>query len=256
MGYPYQADWWYKYFWFIKIDATNMADPTIAVTVPAMIIMDIVVYMLSILTFYHSYKNFGLWKSVLFLGGSFFYTGLEEIIWMTFGYFNPSFPTYQFNYYKAGFTWFLCIPVATCLGWYFLAYGCFYIGEKIFNSWNKTNWGLVKTATVAGLLAMNIDLMVDPFAVRNEQWYWLSTQSETIWILGIPYSNFIGWFLLIFLFAIFWKKVTDLKPKYGATKTTIIFSVGLMGLLFMTIGIIFIISIIFSPFNGTIIGFM
>ncbi|MHA1751212.1 MAG: hypothetical protein ACTSYZ_02480 [Candidatus Helarchaeota archaeon] len=60
MGYPYQADWWYKYFWFIKIDATNMADPTIAATVSAMIIMDIVVYMLSILTFYHSYKNFGL----------------------------------------------------------------------------------------------------------------------------------------------------------------------------------------------------
>ncbi|MHA1751214.1 MAG: hypothetical protein ACTSYZ_02490 [Candidatus Helarchaeota archaeon] len=62
--------------------------------------------------------------------------------------------------------------------------------------------------------------------------------------------------MLIFLFAIFWKKVTDLKPKYGTTKTTIIFSIGLMGLLFMTIGIIFIISIIFSPFNGTIIGFM
>ncbi|MHA1230098.1 MAG: carotenoid biosynthesis protein [Candidatus Helarchaeota archaeon] len=256
MGYPYQPDWWYKYFWFIKIDATNLADPTIAATVPTLIFMDIIIIILSIFTFYHSYKTYGLWKSALFLIGSFFYTGLEEITWMTIGYFVPTFRTYQFNYYKAGFMWFLCIPVATCLGWYFIAYGCYYIAEKIFVKWQNSNWGLIKTAAVAGLLAMNIDLMVDPFAVRNEQWYWLAAQNETIWILGIPYTNFVGWFLLIFIFAIFWQKVTDSRDKYGTVKSTIIFAVGLIGILLLTILIIFVVAVVFSPFNGTIIGFL
>jgi len=251
LGYHYQSDWWYKYFWFIKIDATNLADPSIAAVVPTVIFMDILIYILAIMTFYHSYKNHGLWKSTLFLIGSFFYTGLEEIIWMTVGYFNPLFRTYQFNYYKAGFTWFLCIPIGTCLGWYFLAYGCYYIAEKLFH-----NWDIIRQTIVAGLIAMNIDLMVDPFMVRNESWYWLSTQYETIWVLGIPYTNFVGWFLLIFLFAIFWKKITDLKDRYGTIKTTLLFTVGLAGLLIGTILIIFIVAILFSPLNGTIIGFL
>ena len=198
------------------------------------------------------------WKASLFLIGSFLYTGLEETIWMVFGYFHilgvP--PTYQFNYFTNGILWFFSIPLQACLGWYFLAYGCFYIIEKVFPKLIEKKWGLIKSASLAGLLAMNIDLLVDPIMVRREAWYWLSAKNETIWILGIPYSNFIGWFLLICLFAIYWTKMTGLREKYGTVKTTVFYFVGLFGLLFGTIFLIMLVTIVCSPLNGLIIGFI
>jgi uncharacterized membrane protein len=93
---------------------------------------------------------------------------------------------------------------------------------------------------VGGLLAMNLDLMVDPSAVRNLWWAWpqaetLATQQTTFWILGIPVTNFIGWFLLIFFFAILWEKVPPKEETWKRKKTTGVFFLYLAGLLGLTL---------------------
>jgi len=79
---------------------------------------------------------------------------------------------------------------------------------------------------------------------------WVSTLQENFYILGIPITNFIGWFLLIFLFALFWTKTTDLEEKYGRTKTTVIFFAGIAGLLIGTVYLLMILGFLFSPLFG------
>jgi uncharacterized membrane protein len=253
--FKYPPEFGEKFFWFIKIT------PGMNVDIGTMILTDALVYVATILTFYHSYKKYGFWKSFLFLTGSFIYTGLEETIWVYVGYQGslgiPAFltgtiypPTYYWNYYKA-LTWFLAIPVNACLGWYFIAYGTIYLVEKVIPEWDvSTNKGLIKMSLVAGLLAMNMDLFIDPIMTRNESWYWLTTLNQNLYVLGIPITNFIGWFLLIFLFSMYWNKIASYFETWGRNKTVLVFYVGLVGLLFGTIYLILVIGGMLTPLNG------
>ncbi|MHA1376937.1 MAG: carotenoid biosynthesis protein [Candidatus Helarchaeota archaeon] len=83
--------------------------------------------------------------------------------------------------------------MTACLGWYIIAYSMVYLAEKVIPDWDvDTNSGLLKISLTAGLLAMSVDLFVDPIMVRNGSWFWLSTLNENLFILGIPITNFIG----------------------------------------------------------------
>lgn len=253
--FKYPPEFGEKFFWFIKIT------PQTNVSLPTLIFTDAVTYIAAALAFYHSYKKYGLWKSILFFSGSFLYTGMEENLWILTGYYGslgiPSFltgtifpATYYFNYYKA-LTWFFAVPFTACLGWYFLAYGTVFLAEKVFPDWDvQKNSDLLKISLVAGLLAMSIDLFVDPIMVRNQSWLWLSTINENLFVLGIPITNFIGWFLLIFLFSIYWNKMVSYEEKWGRNKTIILFYVGLIGLLFGTIYFIMVLGGLLTPFFG------
>ncbi|MFX1450945.1 MAG: carotenoid biosynthesis protein [Promethearchaeota archaeon] len=253
--FKYPPEFEQKFFWFIKIT------PGMNVDIGTMLLTDILVYIATILTFYHSYKKYGFWKSFLFLTGSFVYTGLEETIWVYVGFQGnwgiPAFltgnvypPTYYWNYYKA-LTWFLAIPVNACFGWYFIAYGTVYLVETVIPEWDvNTNSGLFKISLVAGLLAMNMDLFIDPIMVRNESWYWLTSLKQNLYVFGIPIFNFVGWFLLIFFFSLYWNKLVSYEEKWGRNKTILVFYVGLVGLLFATIYLILIVAALLTPLYG------
>lgn len=253
--FKYPPEFGEKLFWFVKIT------PNMSALLPSLIFTDAVTYIAAILTFYHSYKKYGLWKSLLFFTGSFLYTGLEENLWIIAGYQGsigmnslltgtivPA--TYYFNYYKA-LTWFIAAPMTACLGWYFLAYGTIFLAEKVITKWdiNKKS-GLIKMSAVAGFLAMSMDLFVDPIMVRNESWYWVSTFKENLYVIGIPLTNFLGWFLLIFLFSIYWNKMISFEEKWGTKKTIIVFYIGLVGLLFATIYFILLVAGLLTPIFG------
>ena len=105
-------------------------------------------------------------------------------------------------------------------------------------------------SAVAGLLAFNMDLCIDPIMVRNESWYWLTTIHQNLYIFGIPTTNFIGWFLLIFLFSIYWNKIVSYEENWGRNKTILVFYIGLIGLLFATIYLILIIGALLMPLYG------
>jgi len=209
---------------------------------PLILFRDTFPVLLAVLCLYHSYKTFGWWKTTLFFTGSFLFTGIEENVWILIGYFTGQ-PTYWFSpdqYYL----WFITVPISVCVGWFFIAYSMVYIASKLFK-----NQGIYTRAALGGLLAMNLDLMIDPIAVRNLWWAWpqaetLATQQTTFWILGIPFTNFVGWFLLIFLFAILWDKVPPKEEKWKRKKTTGIFYLGLAGMLGLTLAILLLAQIL------------
>ncbi len=200
---------------------------------PIILAREIMPIFLAILCLYHGWKNYGWWKTTLFFAGSFLFTGLEENFWIISTHY-VGYDNYWFNP-EQWYLWFGVVPFGACLGWFFIAYSTVYIAGKLF-----PNQGVFSRAAVGGLLAMNLDLMIDPIAVRppNVWWHWPQPQADTFWILGIPFSNFVGWFLLIFLFAILWEKIPPKEEKWGRKKTTAIFFAYIPILLALTVLII------------------
>ncbi len=195
---------------------------------PMILTREIFPVLIALLCLYHCYKHFGWWKTVLFFSGSFLFTGLEENFWIILGH-SMGQDTYAFNPYSY-YLWFGAVPLSVCVGWFFIAYSTVYIASKLFGS-----HGVYSRAAIGGLLAMNLDLMIDPIAVRNAWWIWPQADAETFWILGIPFTNFIGWFLLIFLFAIMWDKIPPKEEKWGRKKTTAVFYAYLAAFLGLTL---------------------
>jgi uncharacterized membrane protein len=188
-----------------------------------LILTDIGALAAALLIFYYSYHKFGLWKSILFLTGSFIFTGLEEAMWIFSGRFGLVFPTYFFT--KGGL-WFFEVPFYTCIGWYVIAFGCVFLAEKLL-----PNRSYFAYAGIGALLAVNYDLWADPVNVNlnlvtassTDAGMWVWEMQNTFKIFGIPLMNFIGWFLVVFLFAILWKAVPKRVDKWGKRKATLVF---------------------------------
>ena len=52
----------------------------------------------------------------------------------------------------------------------------------------------------AGLLAVSIDLSLDPIADRLGFWKWFNVNPLNYF--GVPFDNFVGWFLIVSSFAL------------------------------------------------------
>jgi len=178
------------------------------------------------LCFAHARRHYGSWMAWCFLFGSFVFTGMQESMWILFGRFvgrsamsglanDPSYGTYWFT--KGGL-WFIETPVEVCLGWFFLAYGCVWIAAKVFPGTR-----LLGRAAVGGLIAMTMDLWEDPVATSPELMSWVWAKGDFLRVLGIPHTNFLGWFSLIFLFAIFWEWLPAMERRWGRLRATLAF---------------------------------
>ena len=195
-------------------------------------VMDLFTILLGWICFRHAMKYFGFWMASCFLIGSFVFTGLEESMWILLGRFQPETtssplgePVYGTYWFTKGALWFLETPVTACIGWFFLAYSCVLVAGKVF-----PRMGLMGRATVGGLIAMGIDLWMDPIATSARLMNWVWAKGDILLVLGIPHTNFVGWFLLIFLFAIFWEKLPRFEQRWGRAKATAIF----YGIIFLT----------------------
>lgn len=195
-------------------------------------VMDLFTILLGWICFRHAMKYFGFWMASCFLIGSFVFTGLEESMWILLGRFQPETtssplgePVYGTYWFTKGALWFLETPVTACIGWFFLAYSCVLVAGKVF-----PKMGLLGRATVGGLIAMGIDLWMDPIATSARLMNWVWAKGDILLVLGIPHTNFVGWFLLIFLFAIFWEKLPRFEQRWGRAKATAIF----YGIIFLT----------------------
>ena len=195
-------------------------------TVANLIFMGLFSLLCSWLCFVHARKHYGRWMAWCFLFGSFVFTGLQESMWIVLGRFlgrsamsglpqDPSFGTYWFT---RGGLWFIETPVEVCLGWFFVAYGCVWVASKVFPS-----VGLLGRAAAGGLIAMTIDLWEDPVATSPELMSWVWAKGDFLRIFGIPHTNFLGWFLLIFLFAFFWEWLPSMERRFGRPKATLAF---------------------------------
>jgi hypothetical protein len=191
-------------------------------SLPAQFAADLFALLLSWICFLHARKHFGFWMATCFLIGSFVFTGLEETLWILSGRFfggmvnNPlgerAFGTYWFT--RGGF-WFLETPIVACLGWFFIAYTCVLTAGKVF-----PRMGLLERAIIGGLTAVGIDLWMDPIQTAPVIMAWVWGKADVLHVFGIPHYNFLGWFLLIFLFAIFWERLPEMERKWGRPAAT------------------------------------
>ncbi len=194
--------------------------------------MDLFTILLGWICFLHARKHFGFWMASSFLIGSFVFTGLEESMWILLGRFNPQTTSsplgeavYGTYWFTKGGLWFLETPVTACVGWFFIAYSCVLVAGKVF-----PRMGLPGRATAGGLVAMGIDLWMDPVATSAQIMNWVWAKGDVLIVLGIPHTNFVGWFLLIFLFAVFWENLPLFEKRWGRPRATVAF----YGILFGT----------------------
>jgi uncharacterized membrane protein len=202
-----------------------------------------------ILCFLHARKHFGLLMASCFFLGSFVFTGMEETIFILFGRFlggsfnnilgEPFTGTYWFTF--PGKIWLLECPGEACFGWFIWAYPSVWIAGKVFS-----RMPLYFRATVGGLIAMTIDLWLDPVSTSPEIMEWVWAKGDTIILFGIPLSNFIGWFLLIAVFAVLWEKLPIMQEKWGPKKGTVYFFIIIFCFNFLITATIFILTQIYG----------
>lgn len=202
-----------------------------------MFVFDLIPIGLAWLCFHHGWRRLGIYRAMIFLGGSFVFTGLEESMWILLGRYQAEIQgalggaelqqaafgegiedvtgTY---YFTKGFFWFLETPILACLGWFFVAYSCVYVADLLIPRAN-----IIGRAALGGLLAVNLDLWLDPVQTHETFKSWIWSKGDPVNVFSIPLSNFIGWFLLIFLFAIVFDRLPNMVKKWGPGKAAVIF---------------------------------
>ena len=218
-----------------------------------LVIMDVITAFMAIIVIYHGFRTQGKFKTTCFLYGSILFAGLEECHWILMGRYNliPD-DTYFFT---RGGLWFIEIPIYTCLAWFILAWCCNYVSEVIF-----PHRSYLFHAFIAGILAVSLDLWMDPVMVNigsasiypNSKglWVWLEEPDSTFLIFSIPFFNFLGWFLVIFMFLILYSYVlNDVKIEiHGKTKSALIFFGLIFIFIVITVIILMLVNLLISPF--------
>jgi uncharacterized membrane protein len=149
----------------------------------------------------HSSKVLGNKKTFLFIAISALFSLTAEILGVKYGWIFG-------NYYYTGTgLLFNLVPLLLPISWAVIVYISYTItnlflygfgGEKPrYNHHLLFLVGfLVLLSAIDGLIAMNLDMIMDPVAVSPliQQWVWIDGGPY----FGIPISNFLGWFAVTF----------------------------------------------------------
>lgn len=87
------------------------------------------------------------------------------------------------------------IPLDIVLGWAIIVFSVMHIARM-----TNINWKI--QPLLAGFLAVLIDFVEDPPFVAMKEWIWTPSYPDA-WF-GIPWTNYVGWFLIVvcFLFSL------------------------------------------------------
>jgi putative membrane protein len=87
------------------------------------------------------------------------------------------------------------VPLMDPLSFSFLAYASFCLARTVLRGRRTSPLAL---ALVSGVLMMLLDVVIDPLAVRGEQWFLghIFYYAEAGVYFGVPLSNFVGWALV------------------------------------------------------------
>lgn len=139
-------------------------------------------------------KRFGRLRTSVFFLGSILWTGpLENFAVLRGAYTYYGYANLVYPHYPGYLMWLGVLPFWIVLGWFVFAMS----GFLIFHDVLLTKKRALFQAGASGLFAVNIDLMMDPIASSNSLWIWLTGSFK---LFGVPLFNFVGWFLLIFIY--------------------------------------------------------
>jgi hypothetical protein len=156
---------------------------------------EICVYGFFVLYFWHAVRQHDRedWLSVLLWGVIF---GLLIEYKLTShpgaGY---EYPTHSFVNVSWLFNWLPGstenLPLSIGMGWGCIVYAAMWTAYKL-------SLPFYLQPIVAGFLAVNIDLSLDPIAQLCNFWRWKDSLTDSYY--GVPYDNFVGWFLIVSLY--------------------------------------------------------
>lgn len=173
----------------------------------------IITYFLAFIVVIHSCKYRGLYKTLLlFFGICIIGGGLENL--------NVIFGCYDYSNSNLTWLWGKC-PFEVIAGWYVILYCSSYMAHSLIGQFDNSFFTMgigsrpssisknfikitVLRAALAGFIGVSLDFIMDPVAVANQWWIW---KVHNIYILGVPLSNFLGWWLLIFFTALFYDMI-------------------------------------------------
>lgn len=143
---------------------------------------------------YAGVQVYGKTRAAYFLAGSVLWTSIIENL----GVIDKSYTYYTYSglfsaSYPGYFFWVGQVPLWIELGWVIVALCLFVLFHEVFLPGRSA----LLQAAVAGLFAVNIDLLIDPVAVANNLWQWIN---PSVYVLGVPIYNWVGWFCLIFFY--------------------------------------------------------
>ena len=209
----------------------------------------IITYTLAVFVSIHSVKFRGAYKTLLlFFAAVIIGGGIENINSIFGGYFYPGDASDLIVFIG------LC-PFDIILGWYVIIYCCSYFSHILIgkgegslpiqgigtNPEKIDKKFIIRTvlrAALAGVIAVNLDFVIDPVAVENGWWIWTV---PNLYIFDVPIANFFGWFFLIFWALIFYdtiiaycsiNKVSQVKNSaywVGGTIAAAVFATAILG---------------------------
>jgi uncharacterized membrane protein len=174
----------------------------------------------------HCSNSLGTRKAVVFFAIAWSSGLVSELLGVTYGLvFGP------YYYIQAKFFWGL-VPLATPFSWAVIIYVAYALTNQIsFNliddrrSFKLTRTGsaavLIVLSAISGLVAMNLDMILDPVAVslQTPGWVWIGGGPY----FNIPLSNFIGWFFVTFFAILAFRVYERLKSESSEGVTVDVF---------------------------------
>jgi uncharacterized membrane protein len=131
----------------------------------------------------------GQWRWVSTLVGGMIFGWFVE--WANTGFGHGAGPAYC--YPPADFPFNLGgVPTWVPIGWGGIIYAATWTARRL-------QLGVVPRAIAAAFLVASIDFSLDPVAKLLGFWVW---EYKTVNFFGVPYDNFNGWYLIVFVYAL------------------------------------------------------
>ncbi len=149
----------------------------------------------------HSSIFLGKKKSVIFFIIALAFGLISELILVKYGwlvghyYYNPTLRPFVFG----------LVPIMTVVSWATIIYISYTFANMILKGFGsqKPNINqnklymiilLILLSAISGLVAANLDMLLDPVVVLTNGWIWVNGGPY----FGVPIGNFVGWFIVAF----------------------------------------------------------
>ncbi len=162
----------------------------------------------------HSSLTLGKKKTSIFFIAAFILALGSESIGVKYGlifghyYYNPILTPFFFG----------LVPVMNVVSWLPIIYISYTFANMILNGFGgqkpniKQNKSfmitlLILLSAISGLVAANLDMLLDPVVVSTQGWFWIGGGPY----FGVPISNFVGWFMVTFIFTFVFRLYESFK---------------------------------------------
>ncbi len=87
------------------------------------------------------------------------------------------------------------VPIVIGANWFILVYSAGIIAEKVLSTLKASLYKKILVAFITATLMVSLDILIEPIAIKLDFWQWDANI--------IPLQNFIAWFIIAFILALY-----------------------------------------------------